>query len=175
LRYLTIAEKGVSFIELLSVTAIVSILILYGVPSFNQIINSNHLEQRQSAFLNMLKLAKLEAIRNPNRVISCRLDEASFNCASNKSKGVQHWNSGWITFIDLNNDKLYQAVEEVIDTNRFNIKTCSMTWNRGDYLSYFKFGVLAGGGKAGSFNIICASVKSKITINWVGRARVSTL
>ncbi|MEM5528775.1 GspH/FimT family pseudopilin [Gammaproteobacteria bacterium AS21] len=175
MRYLALAQRGVSFIELLSVTAIVAILILYGLPRFSQIINSSHLEQRQSAFLNMLKLAKLEAVRNSNRVISCRLDELNFNCAGNKATGVNNWSSGWITFVDLNNDKLYQVIEQVVDTNRFNANKCSMSWNRGDYLSYFKFGVLAGGVKAGSFNIVCASVKSKVTINWIGRARVSVL
>jgi len=173
-KYKYSPEAGFSFIELLAVTAIISILIFYAVPKLSHIIDSNHLEQRQSAFINTLKLAKLEAIKNTNSVISCRLNTVDFSCAGSKSTGLSNWSDGWITFIDVNNDKLYQGSEQVIDSYRFS-KGCSMQWNRGDYFSYFKFGVLKGGAKAGSFSINCVSAKSKVTINWIGRARVSKL
>jgi len=171
-RYEHSSGAGFSFIELLAVTAIISILIFYALPKLSHLIDGNRLEQRQSAFLNTLKLAKLEAIKNTNSVISCRLNTVGFKCAGNKSTGLSNWSDGWITFIDINNDKLYQGSEQIIDTYRFS-EGCKMFWNRGDYFSYFKFGVLKGGAKAGSFNISCALTKSKVTINWIGRARVS--
>ena len=57
-----------------------------------------------------------------------------------------------------------------MNSTSFSASNCQIMWNRGDFLSFGKFGVLQGG-KAGSFQIKCAAQTTALVINWVGRVR----
>ncbi len=82
-------------VELMVVIAILAILSMIAIPSFNQLIASNRITTVTNDLFGSLQEAKSEAIRRGIRVTLC----PSINGTSCQST-TPTWTVGWITFVD---------------------------------------------------------------------------
>ncbi len=161
-----------SLIELLVYLCIVSILLLFAFPQLHYLVQKSNLDRRTSELLLSIKSAKVASIDSHRSVMICRKG-IELACQSGAGRGKHDWSNGWLVFTDTNGDKIYQQSEQLIKATRFNREGCTITWNRGYYVSFHKFGVLKGA-RAGSFVITCGQLTTKLVINWLGRVRVET-
>ncbi|EPJ46201.1 MAG: hypothetical protein OFPII_22280 [Osedax symbiont Rs1] len=161
-----------SLIELLAYLCIVSILLLFAFPQLHYLVQKSNLDSRTSELLLSIKSAKVASIDSHRSVMICR-KRIELACQGGAGRGKHDWSNGWLVFTDTNGDKIYQQSEQLIKATRFNRERCTITWNRGDYVNFHKFGVLKGA-RAGSFVINCGQLTTKLVINWLGRVRVET-
>jgi len=99
--------RGFTSLELLITVAIAAILLIIGVPTFQDF----GLRQRMSAAVRTLHdhlaLARNQAIRFNTEIVLC---PGALEAGCN---GTTNWSSGWIVFSDLNGDRQYQPLESV--------------------------------------------------------------
>ncbi len=91
--------SGFSIIELLIVLTIASIILAFGVPSFNSQIKNSRLTSSVNNLVGAMHLSRSEAGKRNTPVIICTsetaLDAASESCTRNVD-----WNEGWLVFAD---------------------------------------------------------------------------
>ncbi len=102
-------HHGFTIIELMTAVALLAVMVVIGVPSFNSIVNTNEGAAKSNAFLSALKVARSEATKRRQNVIVCASNNQS-DCASND------WKDGWIIFEDSDGGNDFDAGETVIDT-----------------------------------------------------------
>lgn len=95
-------HQGFTLLDLLITVAIAGILITIGIPSFNQIINSNRLTTNINKLVTTLYLARSEAIKR-NQPVTIR-------------KSGAEWESGWTVFADLDGDGTQEAGDTLLRT-----------------------------------------------------------
>lgn len=86
-------RSGFSLIELMVTIALVSLLLVLGVPSFNSVLRNISLNTQANSFVAAINLARSEAIRRNGIVM---LSAAATN------QTQHHWESGWQIWIDHN-------------------------------------------------------------------------
>ncbi len=100
-------NHGFTLIELIVTMAVISIVLLTGIPALTQMTNSNRLVSQINSIAGSLALARSEAIKTGGTVTLCASnDGATCNEATN-------WESGWIVFTDKDKDN---AVDAGVDT-----------------------------------------------------------
>ena len=83
-------------IELMIAMALLSILLTIGVPSFSNLIASNHLVTKNNLFVSDLNTARSEAIRRGRSVSLCKSSDG-INCSTDTAIGYE---AGWIIFAE---------------------------------------------------------------------------
>lgn len=96
---------GFTLIELMVTVSVLAILIAIGMPSFVSVINSNRLTAQSNEVVAALQLARVEAVRQNRRAIVCGSADGS-TCS-----GSTAWNTGWITFLDMDSNGSPTAAE----------------------------------------------------------------
>ena len=86
---------GFTLIELMLSIAIGAVLLVIGVPSFNDLLRSIRLSTAMSQFTSDLYAAKGEAIKRNARVLVCAKNASSDTC-----NAVTNWATGWLVCID---------------------------------------------------------------------------
>lgn len=87
-------QAGFTLIELMVGVAIMAVLLMVGVPSFQSAVASSRLTTSTNDVVSALALARTEAIRRGTRVTVCK----SANATACTTAG--NWAQGWIIFID---------------------------------------------------------------------------
>ena len=162
--------RGYSLFELLTCLAILSIVLFYALPHLAIAVENGRLELRVNLLAVSIKAAKTEAIKTSREIIICARQTKLQACQGSSVSGSSDWSHGWLIFADSNGDKIYQREEHLIKLVDLKPTLCEVNWNRGSYLSYYRFGVLQGS-RAGSFTINCGAKQAQLVINWVGRVR----
>ena len=81
---------GFTLVELMVTVAVLSIVMLVAVPSFNSLVQGNRLTGQVNQFVAALNLAKAEAVKRNQAVLFCHsADELS--CSEPPSGGWQGW------------------------------------------------------------------------------------
>ena len=107
-------SSGFTLLELMVVLAIAAILATMAAPSFTRLIQSNTMSSTVNTFLADMRYARSESIRRGGGVVMCRSDapEASIPVCNNGSgSNGNGWVSGWIIYLDANNDGTISATE----------------------------------------------------------------
>ncbi|ADE17005.1 putative type-4 fimbrial pilin related signal peptide protein (plasmid) [Nitrosococcus halophilus Nc 4] len=92
---------GFTLVELIITLAIAAILVTMAVPSFTNTIRNNRLVTDTNNLITAFNLARSEAIK---RGVSSAI------CSGSESAGCGgNWNSGWIVFVDSDEDCAYTA------------------------------------------------------------------
>ena len=89
--------QGFTLIELIVTMAVVSIVLLTGMPALNDMTNNNRLVTQINSIAGSLALARSEAIKTGSVVTVCASSDAA-TC------DVTTWHSGWIAFTDVDKD-----------------------------------------------------------------------
>ncbi len=99
--------KGFTLIELLVTLTILAILLKVAAPSFKEQIQKSTMTSNVNTFLADVRFARGEAVRRGGGVVMCRSDDpeaTNATCGSGSGPGGNGWVSGWIIFIDKNNN-----------------------------------------------------------------------
>ncbi len=102
-------HSGFTIIELMTAVALLAVMVVIGVPSFNSIINTNETAANSNAFLSALKVARTEATKRRQNIIVCASDNQA-DCTSN------NWSDGWIVFENVVGGNDVDAGDTIIDT-----------------------------------------------------------
>ncbi len=100
--------KGLTLIELMITMALISIVLVLGIPSFQEIVKSNRLAVANNALVGSLNFSRSEAIMRNMRVTVCK-SATGTACTSDGS-----WEQGWIVFTDSNNNTTYESAADSI-------------------------------------------------------------
>jgi type IV fimbrial biogenesis protein FimT len=96
-----IYQRAFTLIELIVVVAVAAILVSVGIPSFQNLINSNQLTSVTNEFVTALHYTRSEAIKRGATVTMCRRvfdDDNNPQCGvSGDGKG---WEAGWLIFVN---------------------------------------------------------------------------
>jgi type IV fimbrial biogenesis protein FimT len=101
-------QDGFTVLELMITLSIASILLIIGVPSFQQFTMKQHMSAAIASLHNDLLMGRSEAVYRNARVIACPGSPAE-GCS-----GSNHWSIGWIVFADSNGDRQRQEGEAIV-------------------------------------------------------------
>lgn len=95
-------NHGFTLIELIVTLAVVSILLLTGIPMLNQMTTSNRLSTQINTVAGSLAIARSESIKRGTSITLCgSTDGATCDTSS--------WESGWIIFADADNNAILDS------------------------------------------------------------------
>ena len=95
-------NHGFTLIELIVTLAVVSILLLTGIPMLNQMTTNNRLVTQINSIAGSLAVARSESIKRGSSITLCgSTDGATCNSSS--------WESGWIVFSDADNNAVLSS------------------------------------------------------------------
>ena len=96
-------SQGFTLIELLITVAILGIVAVIAAPSLQNFVLNNRIRAQAAALTSSLAFARTEAITRSTRVVTCPGSASGCN-------GTQ-WESGWVVFVDTNNDAVLDVDE----------------------------------------------------------------
>lgn len=99
---------GMTLVELLIVMVILALLMAVAVPNFRSLMVRRAATAAASALSSDYRLARSEAIRRTTFVTICRSSDGA-SCGTADS-----WHTGWIVFLDSDQDRVVDAGEEVL-------------------------------------------------------------
>jgi len=91
--------KGFTLLELMITLALLGILVMLAVPSFEAISNVNRLSGTSNELLTSMQVARMEAIRRNARVVLCRSTNPESGATATCNTAAGNWD-GWIAFVD---------------------------------------------------------------------------
>lgn len=164
------SSTGYTLLELVISTALLAILLQVAIPEMSQLLSNWQRDKATRSITDHLALARSEAIRWSRRVVMCNsLDGHS--CAPGS---IKDWKSGWLVFQDLDNNGQFGAADKLIVLSQGETGVQSIRGNA--LIQRFVFmptGMMASG--MGTLEISPRTgVRQRITVNRIGRIRLST-
>lgn len=157
--------NGFTIIELLFTLAIVAVLVGIGIPSMRDFFKNDRLVTQINTLVGHLAYARSEAVTRHAPVVICASGTQT-SCSTND------WSSGWIIFVDTDNNSDYSAGEDMLrqyaGLSGDNVLTSSV----GNIVIYDKRGFAPD--SVGSFTLCDDrgdAHKKGITISGTGRVR----
>jgi type IV fimbrial biogenesis protein FimT len=159
---------GFTLVELMTALGITAILMALAIPSFHDLLQKQRISTTASDFFAAINLTRSEAIQRGARVDLVPLDGAD-------------WAKGWVVLVDQNNNQKPDPGERIIFSHGavpdgITIKS-TLTDSKVQYLAYNGTGhsrTNANGQtpQAGNFSFTQDKHVRRITINFLGRARI---
>lgn len=180
----TSAARGITLIEIMVVIVIVGFLARVALPSFKSTMDANRRTLYANQLVEDLALARSEAIKRGTRVVVC--PSSSFTTCTT----TNNWASGWIVFVDSNNDATVNTGETILRTHE--ALSLPTGWvakdNLSSYVSYHPLGFAQTTGGAFQALTIClmpatgtcqaaqptSATYTDVVISSVGRARIDS-
>jgi type IV fimbrial biogenesis protein FimT len=136
--------SGFTMTELVIVMVIVAILAAIGIPSFKYVTTSNRMSSEINLLLGDMQFARSEAIKEGQTVTICSSpNPTSPTPQCTGAAGGATWNTGWIVFLDTNNNQSRDAGEAVLRVQpaftstdtlvETSLKFYAATFNRAGY------------------------------------------
>lgn len=170
--------RGFTLIELIITVAIASIVLAVGVPSFQTMMRNNRAATYTNEFMSALNFARSEAVKRGRRVVLC----PSTGTGNPPTCAGTAWESGWITFVDIDDDTVPNTSNDVLRIHGPLGGTTTLRGNA-NVATYILFSFDGTTRMSGNNNpqmgtltfSLCNSnnQQNNIVINLVGRARVS--
>lgn len=112
---MTTKQHGFTVIELLVALAIGAILTVLVIPGMRTMIGNSRLTTYTNDFITHTLLARNEAMRRGRSVVICgsaQPELADPDCLG--STTATDWSKGWFVFVDINDDGVHDAAEEIL-------------------------------------------------------------
>lgn len=157
--------RGFTLIEMMVAIAVLAILLSIGLPAFGGLIDSQRLDTSANTLIRSVQFTRSEAARRNQHVTMAPLDA--------------HWHSGWLIFIDANNNGQHDSGEIILredkppSTTRIHANASLASYVR--YNAQGESQLLNGGFQAGTFSFCpnrSGAEGRQLIINRVGRARM---
>lgn len=102
---------GFTLIELMVTLSVVSVVLAFGVPSFQTLIQNNRMSSKINELVADVNLARSEAIKRGSPVTFCKGNASATDCSTDSSAP---WTSGWIVFLDKNGNISVDASTDMV-------------------------------------------------------------
>ncbi len=102
-------SDGLTLLELLIGLAIATILLTIAIPSFNDMLNRNHVASSVNGFISSLHFARSEAVSREMWVTLCPSRDGA-SCVPDYTS----WNKGYIVFVNKDKDRDRDAGESIL-------------------------------------------------------------
>jgi len=164
-------DSGFTLIELMIVVTIIVILMVIGIPSYQNMITSNNIAAESNALLGDLQYARSQAIKQGLPVRVCTADtsgSAPYTCS-----GLSSWSGGWVTY--TNNPPTNTVANSVLRVQQPWTSTDTMTSTSAKVLSSVSFNNFGFSTIRGSVTVspLSGSVTSKtVCISIVGNVQL---
>ncbi len=122
------SHRGFTLVEMMATLAVATTLIHTGISSFQALLGNNRLTTQANLLMHSIVLVRSEAIKRNTRVTLAKTGE--------------HWEEGWIGFVDGNANAQLDEGEELLVTQGALPGHLLLTGNRNvrDYISYTNLG-----------------------------------
>ncbi len=111
------SQFGFTLMELLITIALIAIFVVIAVPSYRALTADNQIISALNDFANTLGAARAEAVARGQTVIVCPSSNALTGTpptCNSQSDDPQKWNTGWISFVDVEGDDKYDAGTDTV-------------------------------------------------------------
>lgn len=106
------SQPGFTLIELIVTIALIAIFAVIAVPSYRALTADNQIIGALNDFANTLGAARAAAVAWGKTVIVCPSSNAmtaKTPTCNSQTQTTQQWNTGWISFVDKNDNYQYDA------------------------------------------------------------------
>lgn len=166
-------NSGFSVTELLVTIAVISCLLVFGLPSFTNFISRSQLSTDHEKLQSLLAFARTRSVTSGEYVVICSLSMPN-ECSGSSQKGTVLWAEGALAFIDKNGNRQIDLSEDsILKVIYFSDKN-QITWNRGEALVYEGDGSVYGSSN-GTFRVSQSGDVKMLIISMTGRVRRSTI
>jgi type IV fimbrial biogenesis protein FimT len=161
-------SRGWTLIELLIAISIAALLMLIAVPDFQKLLAKQRIDIAARDLFAAILLTRAEAIRRAERVDLIPASDGD-------------WQSGWIIFVDANNNHLLDADEKIIHTHAPLATTLVIESHLHDRsrpaIAYGANGRSRASGNGqlaqpGHLDLFLAGQRRRIILNFTGRPRL---
>jgi len=161
-------ESGLTLVEVMVTIAILGVMLMVALPGMGDFFDNMQANSDTNDLFSSLLLARSEAVTRNSAITICKIDPAApVTCANGET-----WNSGWISFEDLDRDGVVDPGEEILDTyTGMGDRTAVTAVNYTNIVRYLPSGSVT---TNGAFNICVNSlVAQNIIVNATGRPRMA--
>jgi type IV fimbrial biogenesis protein FimT len=157
-------QQGVNLVELMVTLGVFSLSVAMGIPSFQSLTTTIQRDAVLSEFTAALRFARSEAGRRGVSVTVCpSADRAT--CAAGDAPD---WNTGWITFVDLDDSGALELGEQVLSV--YETKRPDFSLRGDDTLANgITFGETGFPVATGTLNYCDRTSSNALTLSFVGR------
>lgn len=109
-------QKGFTLLELMIVIAMMGVLMVVGIPSFNAMLTTNELADTTNELTLSLRRARAEAIVSGRDVVVCsstNTDAADPNLIT-CSGTAGNWSNGWVILVDRDQNGTFGGANELL-------------------------------------------------------------
>jgi type IV fimbrial biogenesis protein FimT len=167
-------ESGISVLEFAITLAIIGILVVIMIPSFESMLRSNRIERLADELTTHLHQARVHAIETSKPVIIC--PRKNNGCGS-----IDDWINGWIVFEDsVTINSSHDKDEEILQEKQLapNGENARVTINYVKSQPYIRYTPDGHAWPYGAFKI-CSSDESidssTVVVNVTGRSRIGSV
>ncbi|MEM6575686.1 MAG: GspH/FimT family pseudopilin [Pseudomonadota bacterium] len=94
------AERGLSLIEFLVTLSVLGLLLGAGIPAYGELVAAQEVRSAHSRLFAHLSLARTTAITEGKQTVLCPSQDGQ------RCSGSTEWQTGWLTFVDRNRNRL---------------------------------------------------------------------
>lgn len=146
-------QLGLTLVELMMTVAVLAIVTSLAVPGYARLTAANRITTATNELVAAIHYARSEAIRRGQTVVICKSNDG-LDC----TVGGNHWESGWIAFVEQNTNNIRDAAEVLLHTwgaapAGITIRPASAQNNIDDYLRFNARGIITNISGDVAFNV----------------------
>lgn len=108
-------------LEITIALAIMSIIMLVGIPSISALISSNQAANQSHDFIDGIQLGLNESVKQKKHITLCAKKPAINECINTENAIIENaWQYGWLLFTDTNNSGIYDATHDILLKSQIN-------------------------------------------------------
>lgn len=159
---------GFTAVEFMVVLGLSALFLVAAVPGYQALIQNNKIVAATNRLSASLNLARTEAIRRSTKVSVCPTANAAFTACGSTAQ----WGSGWIVFVDSDNDNVIDSSADLVKVADAPATGTKIT-SASAIISYDATGFLLSGATSLVVQTTGCSGNNARTISISGAGRVS--